>query len=164
MAGMNSILLLAGVGIGALLGAVIGFLYARARLASASADLAAQARAADERAHAAQERAQLASQAAQERAELVDSYLAERFQALSSQALDASQQRLLELSEIRLRAAQLSAASELDSRRSAVEQLVDPLRQTLARVEAQLRETESARQSSHAALAEQVKSARETSE
>src|SRR5260370_11657931 len=143
---MNTVSLLAGLGIGVVLGAVIGFLYARNRLTSATADLTAQARAADERARA-----------AQEQAALIDGYLAERFQALSTQALDASQQRLLEVSETRLRAANLSAAGERDSRPNAVEQLVEPLRQTLARVETHLRETEAARQSSHAALAEQVK-------
>src|SRR5216683_6712186 len=150
---MDSASLLAGLGVGVILGAMIGFLYARNRLTSATVDLTAQARAADERARA-----------AQEQAALVDGYLAERFQALSTQALDASQRRLLEVSEIRLRAANLSAASELDSRRHAVEQLVEPLRHTLARVEAQLRETEAARQSSHAALTEQVKFAMQTSE
>jgi DNA recombination protein RmuC len=143
---MDSVSLLAGLGVGVVMGAVIGFLYARNRMTSATADLIAQARAADERARA-----------AQEQAALVDGFLAERFQALSTRALDASQQRLLEVSEIRLRAANLSAASELDSRRNAVEQLVEPLRQTLARVETHLRETEAARQSSHAALTEQVK-------
>src|SRR5260221_13309626 len=143
---MDSASLLAGLGVGVILGAMIGFLYARNRLTSATVDLTAQARAADERARA-----------AQEQAALVDGYLAERFQALSTQALDASQRRLLEGSEIRLRAANLSAASELDSRRNAVEQPVEPLRQTLARVETQLRETDAARQSPHAALTEQVK-------
>jgi len=150
---MNVILMLTGLAVGALLGAVIGFLYARTRLAAVTADLTAQARAADERARA-----------ARDQAALIDGYLAERFQALSAQALDASQQRLLEVSEIRMRAANLSAAGELDSRRNAVEQLVEPLRQTLARVEAQLREAEAARQSSHAALTEQVRFATQTSE
>src|SRR5215470_4525624 len=150
---MDSVSLLAGLGIGVILGAVIGFLFARNRLTSAMTDLTARARAADERARA-----------AQEQAALVDGYLAERFRALSTQALDASQQRLLEVSEIRLRAANLSAANELDSRRNAVEQLVEPLRQTLARVETHLRETEAARQSSHAALTEQVKFAMTASE
>src|SRR5258708_22458059 len=143
---MDSASLLAGLGVGVILGAMIGFLYARNRLTSATVDLTAQARAADERARA-----------AQEQAALVDGYLAERFQALSTQALDASQRRLLEVSEITLRAANLSAASELDSRRNAVEQLVQPLQQTLARVETQLRETDAARQSSHPALTGQVK-------
>src|SRR5215831_9813799 len=77
---MNVILLVAGLALGAALGSVIGFLYARIRQAGVTADLAAQARAADERARA-----------AQDQAALVDGYLAERFQALSAQALDASQ-------------------------------------------------------------------------
>src|SRR5215467_3137532 len=150
---MNVILLVAGLALGAALGSVIGFLYARIRQAGVTADLAAQARAADERARA-----------AQDQAALVDGYLAERFQALSAQALDASQQRLMETSELRMRAANLAAASELDSRRNAVEQLVDPLRRTLARVETQLAQAEAARQSSHAALSEQVKFAMAASE
>src|SRR5215469_3309814 len=150
---MDSVSLLAGIAVGALLGAVIGFLYARSRLTGTMTDLTAEARAADERARA-----------AQEQAALIDGFLAERFQALSAQALDVSQQRLLEFSEIRLRAANLSAAGELDSRRNAVEQLVEPLKLTLARVETQLRETEAARQASQAALTEQVKFAIQSSD
>jgi DNA recombination protein RmuC len=161
---MNPILLLAGLLTGALLGALIGYLYARSRLAAASTDLVARARAADERARAAHERAELVDRSANERAALVDGYLAERFQALSAQALDVSQQRLLEVSELRLRAANLSAAGELDSRRNAVEQLVEPLKQTLARVEAQLRAAEAAREQSTAVLSEQVRAAAETSD
>jgi len=161
---MNAILLLAGLLIGALLGAVIGYLYARSRLAGATSDLVAQARAADERARAAQEKAALVDRAAQEKAALVDGYLAERFQALSSQALDASQQRLIEVTEVRLHAASLKAAGEMDSRRAAVEQMVGPLRETLARVETQLREAEAARQTSHATLSEQVRFATQTSD
>jgi len=164
MLGMSSILLLVGLLVGAGLGALIGYLYARSRLAGATSELAAQAMAADERAKAAADRAALVDQAASERAELIDGYLAERFQALSAQALDQSQQRLMEFSEIRLRAANLSAASELDSRRNAVEQLVEPLKLTLARVETQLRETEAARQVSNAALTEQVKFAIQSSD
>jgi DNA recombination protein RmuC len=161
---MSSVLLLIGLLVGAGLGVVIGYLYARSRLVGATSELAATASAAQERAKAATERVALVEQAADERADLIDGYLAERFQALSAQALDQSQQRLMEFSEIRLRAANLSAASELDSRRNAVEQLVEPLKLTLARVETQLRETEVARQSSHAALTEQVKFAIATSD
>src|SRR5258708_13702360 len=95
---MNTVSLLAGLGIGVVLGAVIGFLYARNRLTSATADLTAQARAADERARA-----------AQEQAALIDGYLAARFQALSTQALAPTQQRLPYVTQIRLRPANLSA-------------------------------------------------------
>jgi len=49
---MDSVSLLAGIAVGALLGAVIGFLYARSRLTGTMTDLTAEARAADERAKA----------------------------------------------------------------------------------------------------------------
>jgi DNA recombination protein RmuC len=90
--------------------------------------------------------------------------LADRFQALSTEALDASTARFLEVAEGRLLAANAHAASDLETRRAAVEHLVGPLRETLARVEAQLRESDAARTRSHAALAEQVDFARQTSE
>ena len=56
------------------------------------------------------------------------------------------------------------AAGELENRRAAVEHLVQPLRDTLAKVEAQLRETEEARHLSHAALTEQMKITRQSSD
>ena len=134
--------LLVGLLLGIVMGAVIGYLYARGRLADASAR----------------------ADAAGERAALVDGHLAERFEALSAQALDASTARFLEVAEGRLRAANASAAGDLETRRAAVEHLVGPLKETLARVEEQLRESDAARTRSHAALAEQVHIARQTSE
>jgi DNA recombination protein RmuC len=164
MPDMNAISLLAGLLAGAFLGALIGYLYARGRSAGAATDLTAQARAADERARAADERARMIERGAVEKAELLDRQLAERFQALSAQALDQSTRRLTEIAEGRLREASARAAGELDTRKAAVEHLVQPLKDTLARVEVQLRETDAARRSSHAALAEQVTIARQSSE
>jgi DNA recombination protein RmuC len=161
---MNAISLLAGLLVGAVLGAVIGYLHARGRFAGAAAEAAGQARAADERARSAQDRAALIERSAQEKAALLDGQLAERFQALSAQALDLSSRRFLEIAEGRLNAASAKAAGELDTRRSAVEHLVEPLKETLARVETQLRETDAARNKSHAALAEQVMIARQSSD
>jgi DNA recombination protein RmuC len=129
---MTAISLLAGLLLGIVIGAAIGYLYARGRLAAAAEDLNGQ--------------------------------LADRFQALSAEALDASTARFLEVAEGRLRAANAHAASDLDTRRAAVEHLIGPLKETLARVEAQLRESDVARTRSHAALAEQVAVARQTSE
>src|SRR6266480_4825286 len=139
--------------IGIAIGAVLGFLFARSREASAATGLAAQASAADERARA-----------ADERAALIESQLAERFQSLSAQALDASTRRFLEMAEGRLDAANAKAAGELETRRAAVENLVGPLKETLARVESQLRDSDAERVRSHAALAEQVHIARQSSE
>jgi DNA recombination protein RmuC len=128
--------------LGIIIGAAIGYLFARGRVASA------------------EERARGAA----ERAALVEGQLTERFQALSAQALDASTSRFLQVAEGRLRAANADASTELEVRRAAVEHLVGPLKETLARVEAQLRESDEARARSHAALAEQVTIARQTSE
>jgi DNA recombination protein RmuC len=161
---MNAILLLIGLLLGVAIGAALGYLLAQRRVARATADLSARAATADERARAADDRAVLLERAAQERATLVDGQLAERFESLSAQALDRSVRTLLELAEGRLSAASATAAGELESRKAAVQQLVQPLRDTLTRLEGQLRESEAARRSSHAALTEQVSIARQTSE
>ncbi|MGH3123556.1 MAG: hypothetical protein ACRDND_21400, partial [Streptosporangiaceae bacterium] len=89
---MFALLLLGGV-----VGAALGYLYARGRLASMTADLTGQARAAEERARSAQDRAAIMERAAQERAALIDGQLAERFQAMSAQALDRSATMFLEI-------------------------------------------------------------------
>ncbi len=164
MLAMNAIMLLIGLLLGAALGACIGYLLARGRLSGLAADLTGQARAADERARAADERAGLLERAAREKAELIGGQLAEHFQVLSAQALDRSTDTFLQIAEGRLSAANARAAGDLDNRTAAVEQLVQPLRETLARVESQLREAEAARRSSHAALSEQVAIARQSSE
>ncbi len=161
---MNAILLLIGLLLGVAIGAALGYLLAQRRVARATADLTARAATADERARAAGDRAVLLERAAQDKATLVDGQLAERFESLSAQALDRSIRTLLELAEGRLTAASATAAGELDSRKAAVEQLVQPLRDTLSRLEGQLREAEAARRSSHAALTEQVSIARQTSD
>jgi DNA recombination protein RmuC len=139
--------------LGVLLGAVVGFLSARNREAGARTDLTARTTAAEERARA-----------AEQRAALVDGQLAERLQALSVQAVDASTRRFLEMAEGRLGAANAKAAGQLETRRAAVESLVGPLKETLARVETQLRESDAQRRASHAALTEQVGIARQSSE
>jgi DNA recombination protein RmuC len=161
---MNAITLLAGIGLGIALGAALGYLLAKGRLAAATADLTGEARAADERARAADQRVAQAERAAHERAALLDGQLAQRFQALSAEALDLSTRRFLQLAEGRLNAASVTAAGELDKRRDAVQHLVEPLKETLARVELQLRESDAARNASHAALTEQVTIARQSSD
>ena len=90
--------------------------------------------------------------------------LADRFQALSAEALDASTARFLEVAEGRLQAANAHASSELETRRAAVEHLVGPLKETLARVEEQLRDSDLTRARSQAELTTQVALARQTSE
>jgi len=154
---MDATSLLIGLMAGAALGVLMGYLYARGRFAG-------QAAAADERARAAHERIALVERAAQEKAALADGKLAEHFQALAGEALDQSTRRFLDMATGRLEAANAKAAGELDTRKAAVEHMVEPLLQTLARVEIQLRETDAARVKSAAALAEQVMIARQSSD
>jgi DNA recombination protein RmuC len=150
---MSAMMLIAGLVLGILIGVTIGYLYARGRIATATTDLASQASAASERARA-----------AEQRAALIDGQLAERFQSLSTAALDASTARFLEIAEGRMRTENVKAAGELENRRAAVEHLVGPLKDTLGRLEAQLRDSDSARRASHAALAEQVNLTRHSTE
>jgi DNA anti-recombination protein RmuC len=124
---MDGISLLIGLLIGAGLGALIGYLYARGRVAGQAA-------------------------------------AAEHFQAIAGEALDQSGRRFLEMAAGRLEAANARAAGELDTRKAAVEHLVGPLQQTLARVENQLRDTNEERVRSHAALSEQMTIARQSSD
>jgi DNA recombination protein RmuC len=126
--------LLVGLIVGAGVGLACGWALATGRQAS----LLARARAAEEKLGYAEER------------------MAEHFEALSARALDASNQRFLELADTRLKAAGAAAAGELERRKQAVEHLVAPLRETLGRVEEQLREVEIGRRESHAMLAKQV--------
>jgi len=104
--------------IGVVIGAGVGYLLARSRLATATAT-------ADERARAAEERAALIERTASERSALADGQLAQRFD---------------------------------------VEALIGPMRETLARVEQQLRESDMARTRSHAELAQQVEFTRRGAE
>ncbi|HUK72097.1 MAG TPA: DNA recombination protein RmuC [Streptosporangiaceae bacterium] len=154
---MDAISLFACLALGALVGAAVGFLIARARQAAEIASLCAQLR-------AAQEKTSLVERAAQEKAQLVEGQLAERIRALSCEALDANSRQFLDLAEVRMQAFGVKATSELDSRRAAVEHLVGPLKETLARVETQLRESDAARRASHAELAKHVEFARASSD
>src|SRR4051794_16319511 len=90
-------------------------------------------------------------------------YLGAR-RGLTAESLDARDRRLLELADSRFREAGTRAAGDLALRSRAVESVVGPVQESLARVEAQLRGIESARAASHAALAEQVHGVQRASE
>ncbi|MFB4291666.1 DNA recombination protein RmuC [Nonomuraea sp. ATR24] len=132
--------------IGLLVGAAIGFLVARTRAAVRVAESDARAK------------------AAADKLVYVEEQLAERFQALSTRALDVNNVRFLELAETRLAATRAEATGDLDQRRQAVEHLVEPLKDALARVESQLRDTESGRRAASAELAQQMEFVRQSHE
>ncbi|MEV0229965.1 DNA recombination protein RmuC [Nonomuraea sp. NPDC050786] len=139
---MDIVSLLAGLAAGL----VIGFLVARTRAAVRVAEADARAK------------------AAADKLVYVEEQLAERFQSLSTRALDVNNIRFLELAESRLAATRAEAAGDLEQRRQAVEHLVEPLKDALARVESQLRDTESGQRAARAELAKQMEFVRQSNE
>nr|WP_201761964.1 DNA recombination protein RmuC [Nonomuraea sp. K271] len=125
---------------------LIGFLVARTRAAVRVAEADARARSAGEK------------------LVYVEEQLAERFQALSTRALDVNNVRFLELAETRLAASRAEATGDLEQRRQAVEHLVEPLKDALSRVESQLRDTESGQRAARAELAKQMEFVRQSHE
>ncbi len=132
--------------VGLAAGLAIGYLLGRVRVTTGLADAQARAR------------------AAEEKLGYVEEQLTERFQALSARALDLNNLRFLELAENRLNTTRAEAAGDLEQRRQAVENLVAPLRETLAKVETQLRESELGARAARAELAQQMEFVRNSSE
>ncbi|MEW9529139.1 DNA recombination protein RmuC [Microbispora sp. NPDC049125] len=139
--------------VGLAAGLVIGFTLARTRAASEAARSAVRIAEAEARARA-----------AEDKVAYVENQLSERFQAISAHALDVNNLRFLELAENRLNTTRAEAAGDLDQRRQAVENLVAPLRETLAKVESQLRESESGARAARAELTTQMEFVRQSSE
>ncbi|GAA3473967.1 DNA recombination protein RmuC [Nonomuraea roseola] len=132
--------------IGLALGIAVGFLLARTRAAVRVAEADARAK------------------AAADKLVYVEEQLAERFQSLSTRALDVNNIRFLELAETRMSASRAEATGDLDQRRQAVEHLVDPLKDLLARVESQLRDTESGHRAARAELTQQMEYVRQSND
>ena len=84
--------------------------------------------------------------------------LSQSFQVLASQALHANSQQLLTLARQALAVQTAEARGDLEKRQSAIEALVTPLRDTLGRVDVQVREMEGARAQAYGELKEQVRS------
>jgi DNA recombination protein RmuC len=88
--------------------------------------------------------------------------LTDAFKALSAEALKSNNQSFLELARETLEKHRERAVHDLDSRRNAIDELVKPLKESLEKVDARIREIENARVSAYAGLTEQVKSLAET--
>jgi DNA recombination protein RmuC len=90
--------------------------------------------------------------------------LREAFAALSGEALARNNEAFVQLAEARLKEASTAATGDLAQRQQAIEGLVAPLRDTLGKVEAQIREVERGRVGAYSTLLEQVATMRQTSE
>jgi DNA recombination protein RmuC len=185
---------LAGLVLGAALGALVAGLAARARTLRAEAQAAErtaqiaalEARAAEERrageARLAAERAQLETlrsqlvalereraaleadlahteRAAAEKLALLDDAekkLREAFASLGAEALRANSQSFLELARAALAEVHQAASADLALRQQAIDALVKPVAETLAKVDAQLRAVEATRQGHYAEIKQHI--------
>src|SRR5438876_938455 len=98
---------------------------------------------------AAQERKESFKQAAGE--------LAEKFKALSRDALKDNNQSFLELARAKLERFQETAKGDLESRQRAIDQMVKPLKESLDKVDGKIGELEKVRAGAYSELREQVK-------
>jgi DNA recombination protein RmuC len=88
--------------------------------------------------------------------------LADSFKALSSDALKSNNQSFIDLAKATLERFQESARGDLEARHKAVDQLVQPIRQSLEKVDNRLGEIETQRVASYSALNEQLRGLVET--
>jgi DNA recombination protein RmuC len=139
--------LLAGAGLA--LGVAIGFILAWARGSETREELAAlQARAEEQERAAAEKLALVANTQAE---------LSAHFKALSAEALDSTSHTFLELATAKLAQFQERAHGELKERQSAVDALVQPIKESLTKVDTKLGEIEKTRVHAYSALDTQLR-------
>jgi DNA recombination protein RmuC len=130
-----------GIALGAAMGGLVAWLGGRVATARILARLEAE------------------RQGSAEKLELLartESKLREAFSSLSAEALRQNNQSFLELAQTKLGELQQSASYDMERRRKAVDDLVRPLQEALARVDGKLHEVEKERVASYAGLLEQV--------
>jgi DNA recombination protein RmuC len=88
----------------------------------------------------------------------------DRFEAVSSRVLRDAQQSFLQLAESQLGQHHITSREELEKRQKAVEQIVKPIAESLARVDGKLELLEQARRESQGSLTAQLRSVTETQE
>lgn len=158
------VLVLIGLLVGAGLGVAVGIFFARGQaatlrstdqqvIAGLEAQLQSQERAFAER----EDLIRSNAEEAQERLRADQAALREQFEALASEALARNNQRFLDVADERFKRSQHESAAELEKREQAFRSLVEPLKETLGKVEAQTTEAERLRTETQAALSEQIK-------
>jgi len=141
--------LLLGLALGIVIGALSGWMVARARIPALREERARLLAQLDAERRTATDRAALLDRA--------EATLRDAFASLSAEALRQNNQSFLTLAQTKLGELQRAATTDLDQRQRAVDDLVRPLKESLARVDGTLREVEKERLSSYAGLLEQVR-------
>jgi DNA recombination protein RmuC len=127
--------------IGIAVAAVVGWLMGRSSLAAVRSELSR------ERAVHAERLKAIAD---------AESRMREAFQSMSAEALHANNQAFLTLAETRLREARTEAASDIDARKKAIDDLVAPLAKVIDHVDRELQDSERRRVESTAALMQRI--------
>lgn len=135
-------------------GAAVGFAIAWAKGSRAREELAAlDARAEEQEKAAADKLAHVTNM----RRELADA-----FKALSAQALDSTSATFLKLAKAELGQFQEKAQSDLKERQNAVDALVQPIKESLTKVDGKIEQLERSRLNAYSSLNEQLRSLVET--
>jgi len=90
--------------------------------------------------------------------------LSETFNALSSQALQHNSEQFLKLAQENLKQFQINAKNDLDKKEKSIENLITPIKETLAKTEVQIREIEKERKEAYGALKNHLHSMTQTQE
>src|SRR6188508_2353779 len=135
-------------------GGAIGFAIAWTRGAPAREELAAVTARAEEQERAAADKLAYVTNMRRE--------LADAFKALSAQALDSTSATFLKLAKAELGQFQERAQSDLKERQSAVDALVQPIKESLTAVDGKLGELERTRVHAYSALQEQLRNLTDT--
>ncbi len=133
--------------IGLVLGGVVATLLARARADASVTRLQVELR---------HERARFDEKV--ELLERAEAGFSESFKALSSEALRSNNTAFLELARTQLERFQATAQGDLEQRQKAVEAIISPIRESLEKVDGQIRGLEQARTHAYSTLSEQVRS------
>lgn len=171
--------------IGILLGWLVTWLWARSRLSGLGERLKAETNRAGELAERmtstlenhqqletqlqamrdevtrAETRLQSELKAAEEKQALLDraeEKLTDTFRALSSEALKISSEQFLQLAKTKLSSQTEEAKNELEKRKTAIEHLVTPVKESLGKFELRIGEIEKIREGAYSELKEQVRS------
>ena len=129
--------------LGLVLGAVVGWLAGRPAQARLQSELEKDRAVSAERLKA---------------FEVAEARLRDAFQALSADALKTNNQAFLDLAQTRLREARTEAASDIDARKKAIEDLLAPMAKTLEQVDREIKDAERRRVESGAQLLQRIAS------
>ncbi len=144
-------------------GVLLVWVFARSNLRRRDADLAAResalVRTQQELSVAQQDRARIGAELSIERRAATEreTILRESFAALSQDALERNNRTFLDLAQTKLGEFQQSAKVDLEGRHNAIAELVQPLKESLARVDGKLHDVEKERVGSSARLDEQLR-------